>query len=99
MQSVTVPYPLMITLAVLLAVLALTTVAWAVQHTSARRSIDLSRPSPHTRRTNCPRPGCTIVHPSVGRHRADPHPDGPFTTIAATLALAVVLRPQRGQHY
>lgn len=99
MQSVTVPYALLIAVAVTLAVLTLTTTALTIQQSSARRAIDLSRPSPHTRRTNCPRLGCTIVHPRTGRHRADPQPDGPFQTIVATVALALKARPQRGQHH
>ncbi|TQL76992.1 hypothetical protein FB566_2536 [Stackebrandtia endophytica] len=97
MQSVTVPYLLLITVAVTLAVLTLTTTALTIQQSSARRAVDLSRPSPHTNRTDCPRPGCTIVHPRAGRHRADPQPDTPFKIVIATLAL--VVRGGRRRHH
>ena len=99
MQSVTVPYGLFIVAAILLTALTLYTTALTIQQASVRRSVDLSRPSPHTRRTDCPRPGCTIVHPKTGRHRADPRPDSPLQIATATLITALLPRPQRGQHY
>lgn len=87
-------------IAIVLAALTLSLVALSVNRSSARRSVDLSPVSARTDRSDCPLPGCTVVHPPRGRHRADPRPDGPVTIIVAAIAtgFGLITNP-KGEHY
>ncbi|GAA4915981.1 hypothetical protein LX16_4107 [Stackebrandtia albiflava] len=99
MQSVTLPYALIVALIATVVTLTVAAAALCVQHGSARRAVDLSPPSPHTPRSDCPRSGCTIVHPRVGRHRRRPEPAGPVEVVASVIACGFGLFAGRGRHY
>lgn len=100
MNAITVPSYALVPAAIALSLLTLCLVALTINRSSVRRSLDLSPVSKRTDRSDCAHPGCTIVHPGRGRHRADPRPDGPVTIIVAAFAtgFGLITNP-KGQHY
>lgn len=100
MQSVTVPYPVIIGITIAVTILALFAAALIAHTTSVCRAQNLSHPSPLTKRSNCPRPGCQIVHPRPGRHRADPRPAGTIDVFVSAFFCGFGLfTVPKGSHY
>lgn len=100
MLSVTIPYALVIGTSATITLITLATAAFTVQRCSARRSLDLSPPSPRTPRSCCPRPWCRLVHPGNGRHRRDPRPDGAVDVFASALFCGFgLISVPKGAHY